>query len=245
MQRSNSGSNPFLLDTSNYRCLECGTLFTNESSIESHIQKFHSANFGFSCPHCQRSYKDNWHLNRHIMSHGLTDGKDPKVLCTQCGKSFRDSWQLGRHQMGGRCREDIEEEPTPAEVAEAERVVYTEWTEEAEPPAPRRPFTPCSADIRINTAKLLYFCKICGDFITRIRFYPHVALHFNFVYQQRTDESPVHVTSSFLTQTDDDVESVDTPGKCRRCARNKPAIANIKENLKQLREVLPPPRISA
>ena len=179
------------------------------------------------------------------MSHGLSDGKDPKVVCTQCGKSFRDSWQLGRHQMGGRCHEEVEDEPVPTEIiAETEESVFTEWTEEVEAPIPTRPFAPCTAETKLNPAKLQYFCKICGDLVTRIKFCTHMELHFTYVYLLRTDESPRQVTSTFMSQTEVDSEGYELSGGCRRCARNTQPVTNVKQTLQQLKEILPPPRMA-
>lgn len=57
------------LDTSNYRCTECGDVFNTEAAIEAHIKKTHAPDNPFQCAQCGKVYKDNWHLNRHLQSH--------------------------------------------------------------------------------------------------------------------------------------------------------------------------------
>lgn len=233
MQRTGAPA-PFLLDTANYRCLECGTLFTNEAAIESHIQKFHAANFGFNCPHCQRSYKDNWHLNRHIITHGFAEGEEPKVVCNLCGKGFRDSLHLNKHQIGGKCLDD----PSSDNLADRDNHILCEWTEEPEMLGPPSPFVPSPRRIVLSMAPLLYFCKICGESLSRLKFFTHIPQHFTRLYPKRTAETPVQVKGTFLQQLDDDFDDL-PPGACRRCGINKAMVGRIKQSLLELRTLLP------
>ena len=237
MQRSGATA-PFLLDTANYRCLECGTLFTSESAIEAHIQKFHAANFGFNCPHCQRSYKDNWHLNRHIITHGFAEGEEPKVVCTMCGKGFRDSLHLTKHQTRGRCQDATD----PDSLPDRDSHILSEWTEEPELLGPPSPFVPSTRPVALSMVPPLYFCKVCGESLVRLKFSIHVAEHFSRLYPRRTTDTPVQVKGTFLQQLDDDFDDLPA-GACRRCGINRTMVGRIKQSLLELRTLLPPTQL--
>lgn len=227
-----SGTNtpaPFLLDTANYRCLECGTLFPNESAIESHIQKFHAANFGYNCPHCQRSYKDNWHLNRHIITHGFAEGEETKVVCTLCGKGFRDSLHLSKHQVNGLCLDT--NDPGPDST-------LTEWTEEPEVLGPPSPFVPSARPTPLPLLPPFYFCKICGESLLRTKFFQHIPLHFSRLYPKRTQSTPIQIKGTFLQQLDDQFDDL-PPGACRRCGINRAMVGRIRQAIRELRSILP------
>ena len=48
----------------------------------------------FSCNQCEKSFKNTYHLKRHLKVH--TDEKPFK--CLQCGKLFREVFQLKKHE---------------------------------------------------------------------------------------------------------------------------------------------------
>ena len=91
---------PFQMEYGTFRCLECGTLFPSELSIEAHIQKKHTAKCLYTCPVCRRPFKDSWHLQKHETCH-----EPPKAICTQCKQTFKDSGMLNKHHTLGLCVE--------------------------------------------------------------------------------------------------------------------------------------------
>ncbi len=54
---------------------------------------------GFHCELCGKSFKDNWHLNRHLHSHaGVGDNRvHVPFQCAVCDRAFFDQWHLTRH----------------------------------------------------------------------------------------------------------------------------------------------------
>ena len=98
---STARHDPFQMEYGTFRCLECGTLFPSEISIEAHIQKKHITKAIFTCVICQKAFKDAWHLKKHENMHETS-----KVMCATCKQTFKNSENLSKHQEVGLCSEE-------------------------------------------------------------------------------------------------------------------------------------------
>lgn len=81
-----------------------------EDTIESHVEpesngeaeegqdsvkKGNDKTKNYKCEKCQTSFKDTYHLNRHMVVH---DGSLKKYNCTFCGKKFATNYSLQDHK---------------------------------------------------------------------------------------------------------------------------------------------------
>lgn len=160
--QSSSLHDPFQMEYNTFRCLECGTLFPSEHSIEAHIQKKHTAKCLYTCSLCHKAFKDSWHLKKHEACHDT-----PRAICPLCKQTFKDSGMLNRHQALGLC----------VEAQDTASTNLVEWYEVKD----------C-----IGSADLQLLCRVCGQTATSADFYHHLERHSTELYQVSPCEpSPV------------------------------------------------------
>lgn len=69
---------------SEFICQHCGKTFNSKVAIANHV-KFKHNDGGRTCNTCDKKFKDNYALQRHLKSHDNTTNPCPK-----CGKEFKD-----------------------------------------------------------------------------------------------------------------------------------------------------------
>ncbi|XP_049804346.1 GDNF-inducible zinc finger protein 1-like isoform X1 [Schistocerca nitens] len=79
-----------------FQCNACGKKFTQKESLKVHSRQHLSGNdittFQYKCPFCEKSFRHQSGLSRHLMSH---TGKT--FSCNLCPKTFTDQSSLKRH----------------------------------------------------------------------------------------------------------------------------------------------------
>ena len=87
-------------------CDSCDEMFPTIFSREMHMEKLHGY-LRFSCPHCQKGFKTNYYLNRHIACHQRIKQKQEvknrgklsqKITCDECEFSSVHPKNLTRHK---------------------------------------------------------------------------------------------------------------------------------------------------
>lgn len=153
--QSSSLHDPFQMEYNTFRCLECGTLFPSEHSIEAHIQKKHTAKCLYTCTVCRKAFKDSWHLKKHESCHDT-----PRAICPLCTQTFKDSGMLNKHQALGVCVEARNQSAGCGDLVEWYTVKDSPWI-----------------------GDILLLCRICGQTATSADFYHHLEYHSNELYQ--------------------------------------------------------------
>ena len=77
------------MERQKYICENCGASYTSKGALSDH-KKFKHLNEGFLCNECDKRFKNEYHLKRHLGSHF-----QEKKVCRNCGGLFR---QLKIHQ---------------------------------------------------------------------------------------------------------------------------------------------------
>lgn len=168
--QSSALHDPFQMEYGAFRCLECGTMFPSELSIESHIQKKHTAKCLYTCAQCRKTFKDSWHLKKHENCH-----ETPRAICANCRQTFKDNVMLNKHQTLGLC---VEVSRRDAGLAGWGDLV--EWFEVKEGLS--------------GGGSMLLLCRICGQSATNLDFYHHVERHSSEMYHiGPSDPSPLYL----------------------------------------------------
>ncbi|GLV45896.1 crooked legs [Carabus blaptoides fortunei] len=77
----------------NYVCYICDKTFTDEQSLEVHIDSIHYVGSTYECPECRKSFDA-----RHILAkHKLIHTGEKRHRCEQCPAAFKQSTQLKDH----------------------------------------------------------------------------------------------------------------------------------------------------
>lgn len=86
-------------DSEEYECEVCGAIYTNRSSLRSHLKK-HSGQIikRHQCQHCPYSTQYGKNLLKHIESTHIGAG-DCKFRCTSCNLSFPNELMLRNHEQ--------------------------------------------------------------------------------------------------------------------------------------------------
>ena len=103
-------------------CPHCGKVFTLSCNLTKHINRVHKNLRPFSCSHCDKRFKDKWHLKTHEMIHtgekpykcSMCDYKCATATllkihlrlhtgntfnCSRCDKKFTRQCQLAYHEL--------------------------------------------------------------------------------------------------------------------------------------------------
>ena len=84
-------------------------MITTKRKLKRHLEEQHKVydlenpigskeSVEFVCELCERSFKRNEHLVRHMNTHAASTSKN-KFTCGDCGKQFTTEFSLNRHQM--------------------------------------------------------------------------------------------------------------------------------------------------
>lgn len=86
-------------DTEEYECEVCGAIYTNRSSLRSHLKK-HSGQIikRHQCTHCPYSTQYGKNLAKHIESNHM-GAEDCKFRCDSCSMSFPSEPTLRNHEQ--------------------------------------------------------------------------------------------------------------------------------------------------
>ena len=132
----------------------------------------------FSCPHCDKYFRDNFNLNIHMGVHRKAmEGKTEVIKCNHCGKMLRSlaayRSHIKTHGLGMTsevmrlAEEQLSEEDTRDEEAEPE---------EHSTPAPES-----------LSAWAEYRCYICEIMLGSVSFYTHMQWHGNTIIARSND----------------------------------------------------------
>lgn len=77
----------------NNTCPICFLELSRSEHVKRHIEGVHSDIRPYKCLYCDKSYKQNCHLKRHV-NH---KHEDPTFECEICDKKFGDKYCLERH----------------------------------------------------------------------------------------------------------------------------------------------------
>ncbi|KAF6210892.1 hypothetical protein GE061_014004 [Apolygus lucorum] len=84
-------------DSNQWKCPDCGDLFTKWSELSLHLWRSHSLDIDlYSCDLCD--FKTN-NLSKLMNVHRKIHGSDRPYLCDTCGKGFKTSKQLATHKV--------------------------------------------------------------------------------------------------------------------------------------------------
>ncbi|XP_030762401.1 zinc finger protein 91 isoform X2 [Sitophilus oryzae] len=83
---------------SEYRCMVCGEICMDETTLAGHVQSTHKNLPPHTCILCGRTCKDN----RTLMKHSWEHSKEKCFACTKCSKTFHNKARLKRHMISHR-----------------------------------------------------------------------------------------------------------------------------------------------
>lgn len=206
---------PWSQDTSNFRCLDCGLVFTTEAAIEAHIQKNHS------------NSKSAFPRNRPYDS----DPEEQAALPEAGEAGNVIDWM----EEGG-------QEPQSAATAGYSPSVPGGFQPRpAFYPSAGNRAMPSPHDFRpVGLSPMVvveYFCKVCGEIVPRLRFCVHMSGHFGDIYLPRTGEPPRCIISDFVQQGGAVHRPATRKEDCRTCAQGGPMITKLRQTLTSLAEV--------
>lgn len=209
--------------------MECGSSFPSPQALDAHMRLVHVP-VAHTCAQCGLSFKDAWHLKRHMFTHGVADSDTPQVknVCVLCNAIFPDSWHLSKHlksheggtismgsggmmpmpgMAGGVVRRRGRGRPRGSTAARMlMRAEMPEWTD------PNSPYPPYFADsyrrppgLKADTME--FYCGICGESLGRSKFSTHSLNHFHDVFEVRRQPGNSEVP----------LAEPETPGECMAC----------------------------
>lgn len=186
-------------------CMECGSSFPNPQALDAHMRLVHVP-VAHTCGQCGLSFKDAWHLKRHMFTHGVADQDTPQVknVCVLCNAIFPDSWHLSKHLkshevgtipigsggmplpgMPGVVRRRGRGRPRGSgAAARLARMEMPEWSD------PSSSFPPYFSDNfrrppGMKSDNTEFYCGICGESLGRSKFSTHSLNHFHDVFEVR------------------------------------------------------------
>ena len=231
---SNASTSKWFMDGENFKCAECAATFPSDVSVELHFKATHVQVRTHACTECQISFKDAWHLKRHLYTHGIVDADTPQVknTCTLCKASFPDSWHLNKHlrthetgnfnvkkSRGGRKRGRGQSNMISMLPAKAPGA---DWGGDGSQPPPlysAQQFLENfehTADLKPEA--LDFYCGICGFGLAKNKFSPHSVNHLHDVFEVRKGKAV------------DDVESlldVSEEQHCGQCHSRAQIVQNL------------------
>ena len=189
----------------------------------------HSDYTRHTCTICTRTFKDNWHLQRHIKTHN----RSPSVQCDKCDKVFNNLFTLNRHQKGKKCKGNPDYEGLKSEddfagsfAVEVPRsrseTDIVEWFETV-----LLPDTPAPPPATIES----YFCRICGEVMHKDNLGKHIVGHHADLYQTIPEDSvKLTITRTYA------YAATKPSANCRMCAQDAKVLDKVKKALKAVSE---------
>lgn len=199
---------PWNQDASNFRCLDCGLVFTTEEAIETHIQK------------------------AHAQSAFLSSGSEPEMQQAALPEVDDGITVMDWMEEGTMVEPVVPEVPVYNEVP-----AYAPGNYRSFPPGiPASPhdFRPPGLSPQVVVE---YFCKVCGEIVPRLRFCTHISSHFADIYLPRTNEPPRCIISDFVQQGSVQRRPAVRKEDCQTCAQGGPMVLKLRQTLASLAEV--------
>ncbi|XP_037869865.1 zinc finger protein 773 isoform X1 [Bombyx mori] len=89
------------------QCAECGKMFSTAKTHRRHIDVVHRGHNKFPCPHCERVYRWNSNLHRHIRSHKAREADE--LYCVTCDKRYSSIATFRQHLTGSKMHVPVEQ----------------------------------------------------------------------------------------------------------------------------------------
>jgi len=212
---------PWSEDASNFRCLDCGLVFSTEEAIQAHIVASHSEQPG--CDWQESQPDETWQYGAGPIE-GLEDG-DAQLPQEENDNLVVMDWM----EEGTTLIPPTVQYTQPAPQSFHPRPAYFSSAKSMSP----HDFRPQGISPMVIVE---YFCKVCGEIVPRIRFCAHISGHFRDIYLPRTNEPARCITGDFIQQGG----ASRRPAKkedCRTCSQGGAAIAQLRQTLVSLAEV--------
>ena len=187
-----------------FSCKECSCKFASEAAVTSHLRIAHPAGQTLHCSQCPMTFKDNWHLKRHLFTHGMTDPDmpPPKNMCSICNATYPDSWHLSKHMKqheNGEIRAPWRwkkrgRPPNALRLSTLPHKPAEEWTAESTPVRPMSTAEEFIENYRrtsgLKPEAMEFYCGICGEGVAKTKFSTHSLGHFHDVFEVRRVTGP-------------------------------------------------------
>ncbi|KAK6623568.1 hypothetical protein RUM43_009420 [Polyplax serrata] len=86
--------NHMAVDTHNYECVHCVSVFSSERFLRRHIAThLDPSQSKYKCPNCKKTFRTQKYLNNHIFVHL----SEKPFSCEHCNKQFASKYRLKRH----------------------------------------------------------------------------------------------------------------------------------------------------
>lgn len=213
---------PWSEDTSNFRCLDCGLVFSTEEAIQAHIAASHSEQSVPSCDWQEPQSDETW-------QYGVGPGEVPEDGETQLPLEENDNLVVMDWTEEGTVLSPPTVQYFPPPQTFHPRPAYFSSTKSMSP----HDFRPPGISPMVIVE---YFCKVCGEIVPRIRFCAHISGHFRDIYLPRTNEPARCITGDFIQQGGQSRKPV-RKEDCRTCSQGGAAIAQLRQTLVSLAEV--------
>jgi len=85
---------PSHLDKDLFQCLECGKVFTTETSLKQHIKTVHQRQFRYHCNICGKGMRELRDMNGHM---AFKHNMQKAYKCSICGEEFGYKRNIDKH----------------------------------------------------------------------------------------------------------------------------------------------------
>jgi len=132
----------------------------------------------FSCPHCDKYFRDNFNLNIHMGVHRKAmEGKTEVIKCNQCGKMLRSLAAYRSHTKTH----------GPGSSSEVMRLAEEQLSEEECREEEMEPEEHCTPAPESLSAWAESRCYICEIMLGSVSFFTHMQWHSNAIIARCND----------------------------------------------------------